>query len=136
SGWWHGVQAASFLATGILFWGPVINSRLRGARWPRWLIPLYLFTATFPCDALSAFLVFCDRVVYRSYLSAPRILNISPLRDRERPGALRWVAVTILYVVPAVLVTIQLLSPAPTRARVVMHQIPSRPFDEREAEVG
>src|SRR5262249_13931287 len=124
SRWWHDVQAASFFATGILFWGPVIHWRPRRATWPRWSIPLFLFVATLPCDVSSAFLVFCDRVVYPSSLSAPRFFNISPLGDQQCAGALMWVAVTLLYVVPAVAVTIQLLSPAPTRARVVMHEIP------------
>jgi len=136
SRWWHDIQAASFLASGILFWGPVIHSRPRRPTWPRWSIPLYLFAATLPCDALSAFLVFCDRVVYPSYLSTPRFFNISPLGDQECAGALMWVAVTLIYLVPAVAVTLQLLSPAQMRARVLMHELPSPPRDQPEAEVG
>jgi protoheme IX farnesyltransferase len=33
---------------------------------------VYLFLATLPCDILSGFLVFSDRVAYPVYLSAPR----------------------------------------------------------------
>lgn len=116
SRWWHGVQAVSFFATGLLFWAPVVQSPTRWTRWPRWSIPLYLFAATLPCDALSAFLVFCDRVVYPSYLSAPRLGYGSALGDQEYAGALMWVSVTLLYLVPAVVITIQLLSPPRTRA--------------------
>src|SRR5262249_20577600 len=58
-----------------------------------------------------AFLTFCDRVVYPSYLSAPRPFHISPLQDQERAGALMWVFVTLVYLIPAVAVTIQILSP-------------------------
>ncbi len=120
SSWWHGVQAASFFATGVLFWAPVVLQSLPGwATWPRWSIPLYLFAATLPCDVLSAFLVFCDRVVYPSYLAAPRLWNLSPLRDQQCAGALMWVSVTFLYVVPAAVTTIQLLSPPRTAAGVV-----------------
>ena len=36
---------------------------------PEWSILLYLFLATLPCDILSGFLVFCDRVVYPVYFS-------------------------------------------------------------------
>jgi cytochrome c oxidase assembly factor CtaG len=81
-----------------------------------WMLPLYLFAATLPCDALSAFLVFCDRVVYPSYLTVPRLVDMSPLRDQECAGALMWVAVTLIYIVPAVAITLELLSPLRTRA--------------------
>jgi cytochrome c oxidase assembly factor CtaG len=81
------------------------------ARWPEWSIPLYLFFATLPCDALSAFLTFCGRVVYAHYLSADRLFGFSALGDQECAGALMWVWVTFVYLAPAVLVTIQMLSP-------------------------
>ena len=61
---WHGIQDASFFVTGLLFWWPVVRPWPAAERLPRSMIPLYLFAATLPCDALSAFLVFCDRVVY------------------------------------------------------------------------
>ena len=115
SPWWHGVQAASFLVTGILFWTPVV--RWRAAPAERWMMPLYLFAATLPCDALSAFLVFCDRVVYPSYLTAPRLVDMSALRDQQCAGALMWVAVTLIYIVPAVAITLELLSPPRTQSR-------------------
>lgn len=111
---WHDVQAASFLVTGLLFWTPVIASPSRLPAMQPWQIPVYLFIATFPCDALSAFLVFCDRVVYPSYLSAPRLLGVSALHDQQCAGALMWVSVTLIYLVPAVAITIQLLSPQKT----------------------
>ena len=105
---WHAVEQASFFVGGLLFWWPVIQP------WPsRWSVPLYLFLATLPCDALSAFLTFCGRVVYPHYQSGPRLrdLYLSPLGDQEIAGALMWVWVTFAYLVPAVVVTIQLLSP-------------------------
>ena len=136
SRWWHDVQAASFFATGALFWAPVIQWPRSGATWPRWSIPLYLFAATLPCDALSAFLVFCGRVVYPSYLSAPRLLNLSPLGDQECAGALMWVSVTLIYLVPAVGITLQLLSPPRTPAQVVMHGITWHPSHAGESQVG
>ena len=79
---------------------------------PRWSVPLYLFLATLPCDTLSAFLAFCDRVVYPSYLATPRRFGISPLGDQELAGALMWVCVTFIYLLPAVIVTVELLSPS------------------------
>jgi len=107
----HQVEYTGFFVTGVLFWWPVIQPWPSVAKWPRWYIPLYLFLATLPCDALSAFLVFCDRVVYSSYLAAPRLFSISPLRDQECAGALMWTCATFIYLIPAVVVTIQILSP-------------------------
>jgi len=107
---WHEVEHASFLAAGLLFWWPVIQPWPSIAEWPRWRIPLYLFLATLPCDGLSAFLTFCNRVVYPHYLSAHPIFLISALADQECAGALMWVCVTFAYLIPAVVLTIQMLS--------------------------
>src|SRR6266404_9373253 len=112
---WHAIECASFLASGILFWMPVIQSSPGDAGSPRWPIPLYLFLATLPCDALSAFLTFCGSVVYPNYLRMRPAFNISPLADQEFAGALMWVFVTFAYLVPAVAATIKILSPSGIR---------------------
>jgi cytochrome c oxidase assembly factor CtaG len=111
SEWRHDIEHASFFAAGLLFWWPVVQSWPSLAASPRWPVPLYLFLATLPCDALSAFLAFCGRVVYPHYLTANRPFGISALGDQECAGALMWVCVTFAYLVPAALVTIQMLSP-------------------------
>jgi cytochrome c oxidase assembly factor CtaG len=108
---WHEIESACFLSAGLLFWWPVVRPWSGLARHSRWSIPLYLFLATLPCDTLSAFLAFCDRVVYPSYLVSPRQFSISPLGDQELAGALMWVSVTFIYLVPAVMVTVEILSP-------------------------
>jgi putative membrane protein len=115
SGFWHKVEHVSFFATGLLFWWPVVQPWPSTPRWPRWRIPLYLFMATLPCDVLSAFLAFCERVVYPSYLALPMSLGLSPLEDQECAGALMWLCATFIYLIPAVIITIQILSPAGTR---------------------
>jgi putative membrane protein len=107
----HKFEHATFFAAGLIFWWPVIQPWPSTARWPRWSIPLYLFAATLPCDALSGFLVFCDRVVYTSYLSAPKILGLSAVQDQQCAAALMWTCVTIIYLIPAVMITVQILSP-------------------------
>jgi putative membrane protein len=108
---WHAFEQATFLAAGVLFWWPVIQPWPSLARLPRWGVPLYLFLATLPCDGLSAFLTFCGHVVYPHYLSVHRAFDISPLGDQECAGALMWVWVTFVYLAPAAVVTIQILSP-------------------------
>jgi len=109
--WLHKLEHASFLGAGLMFWWPVVQPWPSTPRWPEWAMPLYLFAATLPCDALSAFLTFCERVVYPSYISAPRVFTLSPLEDQERAAALMWVAVTVIFLIPAVLVTLKILSP-------------------------
>ena len=108
---WHEAEHACFLAAGLLFWWPVVQPWPSLERWPRWHIPLYLFLATLPCDALSAFLAFCNRVVYSHYQGANQLFGSSPLGDQECAGALMWICVTFAYLAPAAAVTIQLLSP-------------------------
>jgi putative membrane protein len=107
---WHVVEHSSFLVAGFLFWWPVIQPWPNAAHEPRWFILLYLFLATLPCDILSAYLSFCDRVIYPVYLNTPRPLGISPLADQQCAGALMWTCITILYLLPAAILTIQLLT--------------------------
>jgi putative membrane protein len=101
----HTLEKITFLATGLLFWSPIIKQRQGPKPWPRWTMPLYLLFATLPCDILSAFLVFCDRVVYTSYHGSHSSLFTSALADQQCAGALMWVAVTFLYLTPAVIIT-------------------------------
>jgi cytochrome c oxidase assembly factor CtaG len=108
---WHEVEHACFLSTSILFWWPVVQPFPSEARWPRWSIPLYLFLGTLPGGALGAFLAFCDRVIYSSYNEAPSLFGITPLQDQVFAGALMWVFGLFVCMVPAVFITLKLLSP-------------------------
>ena len=108
---WHGIEHASFFVGGLLFWWPVVQPWPSIPKWPQWSLPLYLFLATLPCDALSAFLTFCDRVVYKSYESAPRLFDLSALQDQQWAGTLMWVWVTFAYLAPAASITMRILSP-------------------------
>ncbi len=91
---------------------------------PGWSVPVYLFLATLPCDILSAFLVFCGRVVYPSYVSANRIFNFSVLQDQQCAGALMWVWVTFAYLLPAFVITVEMLSPAGLASQQAMRASP------------
>jgi putative membrane protein len=115
---WHEIEHASFFTAGLLFWWPVVQPWPSVARWPEWGIPLYLFVATLPCDALSAFLTFCGRVVYPHFISVHRIFDISALGDQECAGALMWVWVTFVYLAPAAAITIKMLSPRRRSSKV------------------
>ena len=111
--YWHTIEHASFFIGGLLFWYPVIHPSFTTRPWT---LPLYLFLATLPCDALSAFLAFCGHVVYRPYLSGHGLFGLSPLEDQALAGALMWFTVTLAYLIPALVVTAQLLSGGRMRA--------------------
>jgi putative membrane protein len=106
---WHLFEHLSFLATGLLFWWPVVQ-RSTGSRQDLSMI-LYLFFATLPCDILSGFLVFSDRVVYPIYFSSSHLLGLSPLVDQQCAAALMWTCVTIVYFVTGAILTMRILSP-------------------------
>jgi putative membrane protein len=111
---WHIVEQASFFATGLLFWWPVVQLVQPWpsvSRWPVWSMILYLFLATLPCDILSGFLVFSDRIAYPVYLTASRQSGLSVLADQQCAGALMWTSVTIVYVVAGAILSTRLLSP-------------------------
>jgi cytochrome c oxidase assembly factor CtaG len=112
SHWIHSLEDASFLLAGLLFWWPVIQPSSSTVKSPRWSMALYLFLATLPCDVLSAFLVFSNRIVYHRYMSATSLFSLSPLQDQEFAGALMWVWVTFAYLIPAVVITLLILSPS------------------------
>jgi putative membrane protein len=111
SGLWHTMEQVSFLASGFLFWCPVIKPGQGVSNGSEWPILLYLFLATLPCDILSGFLVFCDRVVYPAYFSSARGIGFSAIEDQQCAGALMWTCVTVVYLIAAAIVAARLLSP-------------------------
>jgi putative membrane protein len=107
---WHFVEQSSFLMSGLLFWWPVIQP------WPSVPKPdlsmiLYLFFATVPCDILSGFLVFCDRVIYPTYSSSSHLFGFTALGDQQCAAALMWTSVTLVYLVAGAILAMRLLSP-------------------------
>lgn len=118
---WHLFEHLSFLATGLLFWWPVVHPSSGASRQDLSMI-LYLFFATLPCDILSGFLVFSDRVVYPMYFSSSHLLGFSPLMDQECAAALMWTCVTIVYLLAGAILTMRLLSPQDRREAGLMQQ--------------
>ncbi|MFY9905443.1 MAG: cytochrome c oxidase assembly protein [Terriglobales bacterium] len=107
---WHQFEQISFLAAGLLFWRPVVQPAA-GAPQQDLSMILYLFFATLPCDILSAFLAFSDRVVYPIYFSSSHLLGFSPLIDQQCAAALMWTCVTVVYLLAGAILTMRLLSP-------------------------
>jgi putative membrane protein len=123
---WHGIQQASFLATGLLFWCPVVQPWPAVSKWPESSMLLYLFLATVPCDILSGFLVFCDRVVYPVFLSSPQSFGLSALEDQQCAGALMWTCVTVVYLLAAAIFAVRLLFPHRSEEQSILQFEPER----------
>lgn len=132
---WHEVEHACFFFTCILFWWPVILPWPSVSRGSRWMILPYLVSADLINTGLSAFLCFSGRVLYPTYSTVPRVFEITALQDQIAAGSLMWVIGSSIFLVPAAVITLQLLSPnlksfhAPA-ARISPGRIPApKPFD-------
>ncbi len=119
---WHEIEHACFLISSLLFWWPVVQPWPSRARWNSWMLPVYLLFADFVNSAVSAFLVFSDRVYYPSYLLVPRLGGISAQNDQVAAGMIMWVIGSFAFLIPATAITVRLLSPV--RPQV---ERPSRP---------
>ena len=123
SSWqWHIVEHGCFFFTSVIFWWPIIvpwPSRFIGSRWV--LLP-YLLGADIVNTAISALLCFSGRVLYPSYADQPRMFGVSALADQAAAGALMWVLGSIVFLVPAMYITLKLLSPQ--RRPLAMRNLP------------
>jgi cytochrome c oxidase assembly factor CtaG len=108
----------SFVLGSLIFWWPVIapwpfrrpgNFRSGDSR--RWMLIPYLLLADVVNTGVSAFLCFSGRVLYPSYAMGPRLFGINPLSDQIAAGAFMWVSGSMMYLIPGMIVTVQLLSP-------------------------
>jgi cytochrome c oxidase assembly factor CtaG len=107
----HLVEHASFFASGLLFWYPVVQPWPGRPRWPSGAMIPYLLTADVLNTVLAAVLTFSDRVLYPLY-EMQRGAEAAALDDQVLAGVIMWVPMSLAYLIPAALLTIRLLSPA------------------------
>lgn len=105
---WHAVEHACFLFTSLLFWWCVIRPWPAARIRQNWGILLYLVAADLVNTMLSAFLAFCGRPVYAFYVTSPNPFHASPLDDQTLGAVIMWVFGSIIFLVPAMLITLQL----------------------------
>lgn len=118
----HLIEHASFLAGGLLFWYPVALPWPSRSRWPSGATIPYLLVADVQNTVLAALLTFSDRVLYPFYEFHGRATAAAALDDQVLAGVIMWVPMSLAYLVPAALLTIQLLSPADPGSRAVPHR--------------
>lgn len=106
--YWHDFEHICFLFSSILFWWPLIRPWPTSARYPGWYMLPYLVGADIVNTALSAFLAFCDRPVYSYYLEQ-NPLHIPPQSDQVAGAVIMWVIGSLVFLIPAIIITIRLL---------------------------
>jgi cytochrome c oxidase assembly factor CtaG/ferredoxin len=106
---WHKAQHASFFWAGILFWWFVVQPGAGKSSWPRWTAIPYLLLADILNTALSAFFVFSGRLLYPAY-AAVRASGTSAQDDQTLAGVIMWVPGSLIYIVPAIVFAMRLLS--------------------------
>ncbi len=114
---WHNTEHLCFFLTSVAFWWVVLQPWPSRARWPRWAVIPYLLGADLVNTILSALLAFSGRVLYPSYAQAPRVCSLTPLQDQAAAGSEMWVLNSLVMLLPAVVITMQLLSPRHLRER-------------------
>jgi cytochrome c oxidase assembly factor CtaG len=107
---WHNLEHACFLFTSILFWWPIVRP------WPyqrygsRWMIVPYLLLGDLVNTGVSAFLCFAGRLIYPSYGEIQRPFGLSALNDQIAAGAFMWVFGSLVFLLPAFVIIMQILS--------------------------
>jgi putative membrane protein len=87
----HAMEHATFFATSVLMWWPVLGSL---PQWPRispLLQCLYFFALTIPGVFVGAFITLAQPGLYRPYDTAPRVFGLDVATDQQLAGLLMWV---------------------------------------------
>ncbi len=108
---WHNVEHLCFLLTSVWFWWIVMAPWPHRRRWRVWTMVPYLFTADLINTILSAILCFSGRIFYPWYSAAARISRLSPLQDQVAAGAEMWILNSVVFLVPAMVLTVKALNP-------------------------
>jgi len=107
----HGIEHLCFLSTALLFWWTIQRPWPAVARANDWGAIIFLALSDVVMTLLSAFLAFCDRPVYSYYVDHPNPFHISVLDDQVLGAVIMWVLGSFAFLIPAMLITLRLLSP-------------------------
>jgi putative membrane protein len=115
----HRVEHLCFLITSLLFWWTILRPWPAAKRQNDWGALIYLALADIVMTMLSGFLTFCDRPVYAYYVNHPNPFGIPALEDQVLGAVVMWVLGSFAFLVPAMVITVRLLSPSRERRRYV-----------------
>lgn len=134
---WHNFEHAGFFFTNLMFWWPIIRPWPSHPARSRWMLIPYLLLADLVNTGVSAFLCFSGRLLYPSYGEIPRAFGLSAINDQAAAGAFMWVCGSMAYLIPAVLITIQMLeAPATSPSRLLPRgSFLSQTYEETHSEL-
>lgn len=119
---WHNFEHACFFFSNLMFWWPIIRPWPSHSAQSRWMLIPYLLLADVVNTGVSAFLCFSGRLLYPTYGEIARPFGLSALNDQVAAGAFMWVCGSMVYLIPAVLITVQMLgSPARSARDILSH---------------
>jgi putative membrane protein len=109
----HAAEHASFVASGVAFWGVLARPRDRRRLGVGGGL-VYLFTAAIQSTVLGALLTLADRPWYAAHAAtAERASGLSPLEDQHVAGLIMWIPAGCVYLAAIlVLVASWLIAPA------------------------
>ena len=121
----HMFQHLTFLATGVIFWWPILAPAE-----DRRLAPLpaivYLFTACTACSLLGAILTFSPPGAYPAYLHPGDPWGLDAKTDQQLGGMLMWVPGCLVYL-SAILATFARWHRMPEREAASRQAMTQRP---------
>jgi cytochrome c oxidase assembly factor CtaG len=112
---WHRIEHLCFLGTSLLFWWYILQPWPAKKRQSDWGALIYLALADIVMTLLSGFLTFCDRPVYPWYINHPNPFGLPVLEDQVLGAVIMWVLGSFAFLVPAMIITVRLLSPTHKR---------------------
>jgi putative membrane protein len=107
---WHNFEHFCFFTTSVLFWWPIVQPWPSRRRFNSWMIIPYLLTSDLVNTGLSAFLCFSGRLLYPSYALVDRPFGLDALKDQIAAGAFMWVFGSLVFLAPAIYLTVQFLT--------------------------
>jgi putative membrane protein len=106
---WHDFEHLCFFLTSVQFWWPILLPWPTRRGFDAWILIPYLLTSDFVNTGLSAFLCFSGRLLYPSYGLVERPFGFDALQDQTAAGAFMWVFGSLVFVIPAIWWTVQIL---------------------------
>ncbi len=113
----HQTEHMCFLLTNIAFWWVVLQPWPTKPRWPAWAAIPFLLTSDLVNTMISALLTFSGKVLYPSYAAAPRVSELTALQDQVAAGSEMWILNSLVFLIPAVAITMQVLAPQRLRPK-------------------
>ncbi len=111
----HATEHLCFLITSLLFWWTILRPWPARPRPADWGALLYLALSDIVMTMLSGFLTFVDRPIYPYYIAHPNPFGLPILEDQILGAVIMWVLGSFAFLVPAMVITVRLLSPARAR---------------------